>query len=96
MMEFVLSPKAQHDLEGIWDYTVQRWDEYQAERYVRAIWKAIGDVAADPRRARPCDEVRSGYWKYPAGSHVLFFRVSDGRIVIVRILHQRMDAQQHL
>jgi toxin ParE1/3/4 len=53
-------------------------------------------VAADPHRGRCCDEIRPGYRKYPAGSHVLFYRLLPDGIDIVRILHRRMDFERHL
>ena len=96
MSTFVLSPRAQADVDEIWDYTVERWSENQAESYIRDIWQAIEVVAADPRKARACDEIRLGYRKHPVGSHVLFFRTLDDGIDIVRILHQRMDFERHL
>ena len=36
------------------------------------------------------------YRKYGAGSHVLFYRSVKAGIDIVRILHGRMDFEQHL
>ncbi|MDW9912377.1 type II toxin-antitoxin system RelE/ParE family toxin, partial [Sinorhizobium meliloti] len=41
-------------------------------------------------------DVRPGYLKYPAGSHIVYFRNRGDRIDIIRILHGRMDAQRHL
>jgi len=35
--EFRLSPAAQVDLDGIFDYTVQQWGLEQAERYTQAL-----------------------------------------------------------
>ena len=35
MADFSLRPKAISDLEGIWRYTVETWDEEQAEHYLR-------------------------------------------------------------
>jgi toxin ParE1/3/4 len=52
-MRYVLSPRAQADLEKIWDYTAERWSSAQAERYIRTLQEAIETVAADPLRARP-------------------------------------------
>jgi len=42
----------------------------QAERYVRQLEIAIEVVAAEPGRGRSCDEIRAGYKRYPAGSHI--------------------------
>jgi toxin ParE1/3/4 len=45
---------------------------------------------------RACPEIRRGYHKYRAGSHVLFYRLIDGGIEVVRILHEQMDFGRHL
>jgi toxin ParE1/3/4 len=91
MSRYVVSPRASADLEDIWDYTAERWGAAQAEEY-----SAIETVADDPRKGRSCDEVREGYRKYGAGSHVLFYRSVKAGIDILRILHGRMDFEQHL
>ncbi len=96
MRRLTLSPRAQADIEEIWSYTVEHWSLDQAEVYLRKIKAAVEAVADDPRLGRPCDEVRAGYRKYPAGSHLLFYRTTPDSIDIVRILHQRMDFERHL
>lgn len=96
MRDILLSPRAEADLEEIWDYTAARWSEDQAEDYIRNIWEAIGTVAEKPGKGLSCDDVRLGYRKYCVGSHVLFFRYTGTKIDIVRILHQRMDFGRHL
>lgn len=96
MSRYVLSPRAQTDLEEIWDYTVRTWGVDQAEDYTRLLQRAIETVAYDPRKGGSCDEVRAGYRKYPAGSHMLLYRNVDFGIDIVRILHSRMDFERLL
>jgi toxin ParE1/3/4 len=96
MTRYVVSPRAQADIEDIWDYTAARWDISQAERYIRAIRATIETLADDPLLGRGCDEIREGYRKYPVGSHVVFYRMRDIGLDVVRILHQRMDFARHL
>jgi len=93
---FVLTPRAQADLEEIWDYTADRWGLDQAETYIRQLWKAIAEVADRPALGKECAAVRAGYRKYRCGSHVLFYRQGAGAIDIVRILHERMDYERHI
>ena len=93
---FTLSPRAQNDLDDIWIYTVTRWGIAQAEFYTRQIGSDIATVAAQPALGRVCSEVRAGYYKYPSGSHVLFYRVIEDGVDIVRILHERMDFAGHV
>jgi toxin ParE1/3/4 len=97
MTRHLLSPAAQADLDGIWDYTARVWGESQAERYVLAIRAACEALATGKRRGRPIDGIRPGYRKLAVGSHHLYYRVTDqGLIDVVRILHRRMDVPARL
>ena len=97
MSGFILSAKAQADLGQIWDYTLKKWDQDQAESYIRDIQNAISGLVAGTKTSQPIDDIRPGYKKAAVGSHLLFFKIEDtGIINIVRILHQRMDTEQHL
>ena len=96
MTRYVLTPLAQADVDEIWDYTEERWGAAQARRYVRELQRAIETVARAPQRGRACDDVRHGYRRFSAGMHVIFFRILDEQVEIVRVLHQRMDFDQHL
>ena len=73
MTGYVLSPRAQVDLDEIWNFTEQRWSAAQAERYIRQLQQGIERIADDPRLADACDEIRGGYMRYLVGSHVTFF-----------------------
>ena len=91
----ILSPRAHGDMDEIWTHTVKHWGIDQAEFYIRQIGRDIDAVAAKPAIGRACPELRAGYHKYPSGSHVLFYRLIDGGIDAVRILHDRMDFRRH-
>jgi toxin ParE1/3/4 len=95
-MRYVLTRRAERDLDEIWDYTSDRWDNDQAELYTKQIRNAVEGIAADPERGRPASEIRGGYRKFVVGSHMIFFRALGDRVEIVRILHQRMDFARHL
>jgi toxin ParE1/3/4 len=95
-MGFILSPRAQSDLDEIWDYSCETWGVDQAERYIILLRDAVSAAAAKPARGRPCEDIRVGYRKLAAGSHVIFYRMAGSDIDVVRILHQRMDFARHL
>ena len=96
MSTYRLTPAAQQDISAIWGFTEDRWDIRQAETYIREIQAAIERISADPRRGRSINEVRQGYFSYAIGSHAIFYRRSADGVVIVRVLHQRMDHSRHL
>jgi len=93
---YVLSPAAAADLDAIWDYGEDLWGLAQAESYALRLRRAFETVAADPRRGRPCDQIRPGYRKFAVGAHMIFFRAHTDGIDIVRVLHQRMDFDRYL
>jgi toxin ParE1/3/4 len=93
---FVLKPRAQADLDEIWDYTAERWGQEQAETYTRQLWRNIQAIADQPSLGRGCDEVRAGYRLFPSGSHILLYRLHEDGIEVVRVLHERMDHERHL
>ena len=51
--KFVLSRKALADLDEIWEYTVERWSEQQAEKYYRLVIHASQEVANTPIPRHP-------------------------------------------
>ena len=96
MPRYLLSPRAQADLSDIWDYGQDQWGPERADQYVREIQKVIERAAANPKRGRSCDDIRAGYFKVAAGSHLVFYRLTGDTLDVVRILHQRMDVGRHL
>lgn len=98
MSRYLLSPAAQADLDQIWDYTNERWNDDQAETYLREIQRAIELVADNPLIGRSCEGVRAGYRRHAVGSHVLYYRPGGvGEVVgVVRVLHKSMDVDLHL
>ncbi len=96
MSIYRLTPAAQRDLSGIWDFTEERWGGVQAEKYIAELRAAVERIAADPDRGRACDEVRRGYRRYGIGSHMVFYVTTADGVDVIRILHQRMDPARHL
>jgi toxin ParE1/3/4 len=93
---YVLGPRAQRDIDEIWDYSAQAWNAGQAEIYIRRIQRALVRLAEQPRLGRSCDDIRPGYRKFRTGSHFVFYRLIDDGIDVVRILHESMDCEEHL
>jgi toxin ParE1/3/4 len=92
-----LSRAATRDLSAIWDHADAHRGEVQADRHVGAIRAACEALANGSRQPRPADAVREGYMKHPVGSHMLSLRRNpDGTLLVVRILHQRMDPGMHV
>ncbi len=96
MAEYRLSPAAERDLENIWLYTRQQWNSEQADLYITILTNAFTELAQTPQTAAGCDHIRKGYRRLSVVRHMIYFRITDFGISIIRILHDRMDAQRHL
>jgi toxin ParE1/3/4 len=96
MAEYRLSPKAQRDLEAIFDYTVERWGLPQALRYTDLVEAACAKLAEAPLQSQDCAIIKSGYRRRNIEQHAIYFLQADYGIAVIRILHQRMDVAQHL
>ncbi|MDP3439109.1 MAG: type II toxin-antitoxin system RelE/ParE family toxin [Azonexus sp.] len=96
MAEYRLTPAAEGDLESIWTYTVRQWSIEQADRYIDALTAAFAELADAPKSAPTCDHIRLGYRRRSVEHHMVYFRVTDYGIAVVRVLHERMDAPRHL
>lgn len=90
-----LAPLAEADLEEIWLYTARTWSMEQADSYHRGLMAAIGGLTAGTKRGRPAD-VLQGVQKYLCGSHVVYFFDYVDHLDVIRILHQRQDAERNL
>lgn len=92
---YALSPLAEIDLEKIWLYTFQNWSLGQADSYHRDLVAVFNGLASGSKRGRDVD-VRPDYLKCPAGSHMIYFRDTGDQIEVIRVLHQRQDADLNL
>lgn len=95
MAEYRLTPRAEQDIEDIWRYTAEQWSVDQAEKYVDGLIDTMETLAANPKSGRSAARIRPGYRRQNAGAHVIFFKPSNDGILVVRILHQRMNFESH-
>ena len=95
-LPYLISKKAVADLDEIWLYTVEKWSLAQADRYYSLIFDEIDHICEDPLSGRPMDHVRKGYRASKVKSHLIFYRIADNTIEIIRILHERMDIDNRL
>ena len=96
MAEYRLSPRAQRDLDGVFDHSVAQWGLAQAMRYTDLIEAACIALADAPQRAQGCAHIRPGYRRHSVEQHVVYFKPTSYGIAVIRILHERMDAARHL
>lgn len=90
-MSFQLTKAATGDLKSIARFTQEKWGKAQRKLYLKQLDEGFKLLEREPGIGKRCDEIREGYRKFPLGSHIVFYRIHDSQLEIVRILHKRMD-----
>ena len=88
-----ITQRAIIDLEEIWNYTYQKRSEEQADRYYQLLIQEFDYIAKYPTSGKSVDYIRRGYRISIVKSHLIFYRLIDSEVEIVRILHQSMDVK---
>ncbi len=96
ILPYVITKKAISDLEEIWLYTVEKWSIEQADRYYNLIFDEIDFVCKNPLTTKQMGDIRKNYRAAKVKSHLIFFKVENDIVKIVRILHERMDIKSKL
>jgi len=97
MQQYRLTVLAEADLDGIGEYSLERWGENQAVVYLTKLDETFSTLAHPPSIGRDRCDLRPGLLSCPCQRHVIFFRRDEGgNVEILRILHERMDFKRHV
>ena len=88
--------KAERDLEGIIDYTLQQWGVSQADTYLDDLETRAQLLADNPDLGTKREALSERLLSFPYESHILYYITGSHGITIVRVLHQNMDPVKHL
>lgn len=92
MLELKIRPRAKRDLRDIWRYTHATWSREQADRYLAKLHGVIAELRKRPELGLPSNDISLGLFRRNAERHVIYFRTMEKRLIVVRVLHDRMDA----
>lgn len=94
---FLLTVAARNDLLNIGRFTAKRWGNPQRNKYLKQLDDTFRLLARQPEIGIDASGIKPGYRKFVLGSHVIFYRDgSDSKVVVIRVLHHRMDVDSHL
>ncbi len=92
-LPYVITKKAVSDLEEIWLYTVEKWSVNQADRYYNLIFDEIDFICKNIDAGKSMEHIRKGYRASKVKSHLIFYRIQNDTVEVIRILHERMDIE---
>ena len=91
-----ISPRAQAEITGIWEYTAQEYGDDAADAYVIGLDAVMLRVPEYPQMGADCAEVRKGYRRIRAGSHMIYYVPHKRGIDVMRVMHPRQHAREQL
>lgn len=95
MAKYRLSRRAAADLEAIAEYTIERYGVEQAHRYREELKSCFAQLAENATLGRRAEHLARGLLRFEHQSHVVFYIREQAGLLIVRILHSRMDVPRH-
>ncbi len=96
MLHLSVTPKAESDLIGIWVYTCEEWDVDQADRYLEQLGAGMKKLIVYPLLGADYAHVLPGYRRLQVEHHAVFYQVREPEVLVVRVLHEDMDAPKKL
>lgn len=96
MAEVFLSRKAYADLAEIESYGASRFGEAAAAAYQSTFDHAFARLATYPHSGEARPEFGTGLRCLICGRHRILYRIEDGVVQIVRVMHHSRDVPRHL
>ena len=95
-MKYQLTDEADRDVEEILAYSVKSFGVTQTQHYFVALKECIELLADNPNMGYSAEDILPEYLRFTHKSHIIFYKKLSSSILVVRILHERMDPKLHL
>jgi len=96
MPSYRFARAAEEDVDGIVDYTLEKWGVDQANQYIDGLEQRAKSLADNPKIGKTCNDLGTGLRCFPYQSHVLYYMEDPYGIIIARVLHESMNPKLHL
>jgi len=97
MAKYKLTHKAVDDLTSIWNYTLEKWSEKQADKYYNMLIDNFNEISKNPSLGKNYSDVLKNILGFRVGRHIIFYReIQNNGIEIIRILHELMDLKNRI
>ncbi len=94
MSSFLLTLQAKKDLEEIHDFISQD-NPTIALSFINSIQEKLQIVASSPEIGRKREELGFELRSFPIRNYIIFYRIKNSNIEIIRILHAARDVESN-
>lgn len=96
MLKLSVTPKAEADIIGVWVHTCEEWGVDQADKYLNQLEEGMKQLLNHPLLGADYAHVFPGYRRLQVEHHAVFYKVVEPEVLVVRVLHDSMDAPARL
>ena len=96
MNQFRLTVDAQSDLIEIRRYTLEKWGSEQSQKYLAELLKTVSILSENPLIGKEREDISNKVFSFPHLSHVIYYLVHDGQLIVFGLLDKAMVPQNHL
>ena len=91
MADYQLSTAAEADIEALYEFSRTLFGLRQTDIYMEGFGRAFHNLAQTPGIGRSAKDLKPEFFRSRYQSHMIFYTIGPGGIVIQRVLHARMD-----
>ena len=90
------TPQARQDISDVLLYTRQMWGSDQRDIYKNKIDARLDYLRLYPEGGPPRADLYPTCRMLEVDRHILYYRLRENSVRIVRVLHERVDPRAHL
>jgi toxin ParE1/3/4 len=95
MASYDLTPAAEEDFRGIWQYTLETGGHEQADNYLDQLGDCFDAIGSRRTSPRSLPQMHDEVCLHMCQRHYIFWLAID-RPIIIAVLHEKMDVLQRL
>ena len=95
-MKITFTKEADEDLREILGYSIAQFGLIRAEKYYFDLQSKFDSILEKTSHSTDYSFVEEGLRRTNHMKHAIFYRLTDQEIIIIRVLHQKMDVLRHL
>lgn len=96
MRRLELTEIARDDLKSIRRYSQRTWGPERTLQYMAGLRDTMKGLVAGTVLSRKRNDLKPGLRMTASGRHCVFFETNESRVLVLRVLHDKMDYPRHL
>lgn len=96
MKAYKLTPKAEQDLEKIFDYGLNTWGEERATLFLQSLYSRFQWLGENPEIANKRPEIHQDVRGWVHKEYLIFYIEESSHITVVSILRASQDIDSHM